>query len=637
MADLKPPVIKEIYRLIIQPGLWRDYTTFSSPGIVSAQWFRWYHGRLKRIGGWKYIVGLASFTTGPDFAAYDSPSGSPFTEPSYPGKQYANQDLTSPWQATYRTNSNQPYDQYDFTVDGAATFYDGQGLSTNGYRIPRKALIAVLDNLDNIVVTADYNQALISNPPPDTYGGIAFANVISPVTPTTFVDGVFPQGYGYVPNTIYTWSLDLVNLTTGFTSAATSSYIVAHPSCPAGNIADETNNYVFIIAASNLVDNAVMTPLSAAPQAGATLVTNTEVSVSGGVCAVGPFLFAYGNNGLIRNSDINNPLYWANPSDPDWQTLPGLTNDVNVGNSKIVKGVPYFGMQTYAALFWSLDNLYLATFIGAPAVFQYDIVGTNVGILGQNSVVARGTDYFWIAPGRFLAFQGGQVQELPNLQNKNWFFNNINYDVANKMWGILNPAFTEIIWFVPMFGASECNYMIIYNYQDQCFYDSQINRSAGAYSAAIGTPLWFNNQVNATTGEYELYLQETGIDAIGKDGSATVIPSSFLTGDLGNLSNSTIGSPKAPSGLLQNWNQLIRVEPDALMSGEWNLVVQTRQWANSDIVNGVPILFDLNTTHMDMREQGRIMQIFINNDTQGGDFYLGDFMLTTNIGDCEGI
>jgi hypothetical protein len=590
------------------------------------------------MGGFKYIVGLNAFNLSSEFKPNNSPFGNPMAEPSYPQKQYINQDLNLPWNSDFKTSEGVNYDSYNFTSNTKpATYYNLQGVTSDGYRVPRKLLNVVLDGVNKLIITADYSQPDFETS--DKLGGIAFANVLADVSQTQIVDGYFPRGWTYVPNTTYIWSIDYVNLTTGFALADTSTYIVTHAACGNQGVEDPENYYVFIAAASSLNDNVIMSPLDPNTPV-ANLASNTSVKVSGGICAVGPFLFAYGNNGLIRNSDINNPLKWADPSSEAWQQNPGLANDVNVCNSKIVKGVSYRGTGTYAALFWSLDSLIMANYVGAPAVFSYSILATNISIIAPNSVVERSGDFFWLGDGRFFTFSGGQVQEVKNEYNRDWFFSSIDKDYQYLSWGCLNPEFSEIWWFFPFKGSKECNYAIIFNYQDGVWYDTPIDRSAGIYSSVSQQPIWATPIPDSSdTATYDIYLHEEGLNNVNKNGVATPIFSSFTTPVIGYTSSQNIAAEKTSSGLINNWTSMFSLEPDAIISSDWVLETRVRRFANSPVTSDdINIYgFNSNTEKIDIKTQGRLIQFEVYNQSNDADFYLGDFMLTASPGDNEGI
>jgi len=474
-----------------------------------------------------------------------------------------------------------------------------------------------------------------------------------------------PMVDGYVAGE-YVWSLDSINLSTGESSVANATYVVAHPSCGNTKTIDDTKEYYVYVrnlaemTSGNDVplrwaDNTTpATPLSnwlvpmtygqnINPKATVSLqgnFMNSTVKVSGGVCAVGPFLFAYGNEGLIRNSDANNPSAWFSLTDEaSVYRNSGLANDVNVGTSKIVKGMSYRGGNSnYSVLFWSLDSLILASFVGAPAVFNYTIISNAVTILAQNSVIEVYGNYYWIGDNRFFVFAGGQVNEVPNELNRNWFFDNVNPQRQHIIWSSLNPQYNEIWWFFPKGDSYECNWALVYNYIDQVWYDTPINRSAGFYSGIYRHPVWVGNVPNSSYYGYDMWLHEQGTDARDYYGNITPIECNFTTPDIGLLSSSVPATPKQLSELKQNWINLFRFEPDGKLTGTWQIQVLGRTNPRGKI-EPVSVIYEMDesTLEVDMQEQWRVMQLQFSSCAVGADWYVGNNLLTLTIGDCEGV
>ena len=79
------------------------------------------------------------------------------------------------------------------------------------------------------------------------------------------------------------------------------------------------------------------------------------------------------------------------------------------------------------------------TFVGGAAGWQYDTLSQPTSILSKKGIVEHDGKFFWPGTDRFL-FYNGVVQELPNQMNSNWFFENINFENRNKVWG------TKIHW-----------------------------------------------------------------------------------------------------------------------------------------------------------------------------------------------
>ena len=247
-------------------------------------------------------------------------------------------------------------------------------------------------------------------------------------------------------------------------------------------------------------------------------VPMTEISgleVSGGVCASPPYLIYYGSDGQVGWSDANQP-----------QTLnSGDAGQDRVTGAKIVKGLPVRGANGPSALLWTLDSLVSMQYVGGGAIFRFTTITNQTSILAQNSVIEYDGNFFWIGVDRFLVFSGGQVQEVPNQNNLNWFFEGLSFENRQKVWAMKIPRFGEIWWFYPRGDATECTHAVIFNVREKTWYDCELARSAGFYSQvfhypvmadAVQTRLSMYIEINITSGTFE-----QGDDIVGTFSGAT--------------------------------------------------------------------------------------------------------------------
>ncbi len=212
--------------------------------------------------------------------------------------------------------------------------------------------------------------------------------------------------------------------------------------------------------------------------------------VSGGILCIAPYLVYFGSDGRVGWSDINQP-----------QTLnTGDAGQDRVTGAKVVKGLPVRGANGPSALLWSLDSLISMQYVGGAAIFRFTTITAQTSILAQNSPIEYDGSFFWIGVDRFLVFTGGQVQELPNQMNLNWFFDNLNYEHRQKVWAMKIPRFGEIWWFYPRGEATECTHAVIFNVREKTWYDCELARSSGYYSQVFHYPVMTNSIPN-TTGE----------------------------------------------------------------------------------------------------------------------------------------
>jgi len=298
------------------------------------------------------------------------------------------------------------------------------------------------------------------------------------VTATNSVSGLVfsvPKATGLASGTTY--YIIATNYTTTFTLSATSG------GSAITTIVNSTTGLIFTLGSYTKV----VLSAAATTTGNSTLTFNNNVSVSGGVVSLHPYVFVYGNNGLIRNCAAGNAQDWVSAD----------ANEVNVATGKIVQGLPVRGgSNAPSGLFWSLDSLVRVSYIGGTGTpiqyWRYDIISSQSSILSSQSAIEYDGVYYWCGVDRFLLYNG-TVKEIPNLYNQNYFFDNLNYNERQKVWVTKIPRFGEIWWFYPRGDATECTDAIIYNVRENVWYDAGealgARRSAGYFSQVLSRPV----------------------------------------------------------------------------------------------------------------------------------------------------
>jgi len=385
----------------------------------------------------------------------------------------------------------------------SAAVLTGAGQTVTGTGIPANTTVVattlVAPNLGSVAVVGTAGQMSCT-----ATNGLFIGQTVK-------VAGAFTgTSTGLVTGTTY--YITATNYTTTFTLSTTSG--------GAGIVttAGTTDGLVFTLGQ---FQNVQLSNAATATSAATTITFNNNISVSGGVVVLHPYVFVYGNDGLIQNCSAGNAQDWVSAD----------ANATNVAAGKIVQGLPVRGgSNAPSGLFWSLDSLIRVSYVGGtgtpPQYWRYDIISSQSSILSSQCAIEYDGIYYWIGVDRFLMYNG-VVKEVPNTMNQNYFFDNLNYAQRQKVWACKVPRFGEVWWFYPKGDATECTDAIIYNVRENTWYDAGealgACRSAGYFSQVFAYP------VEASWDASESQTVFTGT-------YATVSGSQFLYSDTYNTS-----------------------------------------------------------------------------------------------------
>ena len=315
-----------------------------------------------------------------------------------------------------------------------------------------------------------------------TLGGSALTTVASSISGLVFT---IPNYVGVVAG--QTYYIIATNYSTTFTLSATAG------GSAITTVVNTVNSFTYTLGQYELITMSAATAFSGS----LTITLNNNIAVSGGVVSLHPYLFVYGNNGLIQNCAAGNTNDWVSAD----------ANAVNVSTGKIVQGLPVRGGSNAPSdLFWSLDSLIRVSYIGGagtpPQYWRYDIISSQSSILSSQSAIEYDGIYYWCGVDRFLRYNG-VVKEIPNTMNQNYFFDNLNYNQREKVWATKVPRYGEIWWFYPRGNATECTDAIVYNIRENTWYDvgqsTGAYRSAGYFSQVFAYPVEANWATTAST------------------------------------------------------------------------------------------------------------------------------------------
>jgi hypothetical protein len=445
---------KKVFALDTKPGIQRDGTVFDKDVYSDGRWVRFQRGRPRKMFGYREIINNLA---GPSRGIYVNPQNA-FTN-VFSGYSDGLQRLPIDTNgvgsnlADFSLSSFTPSEYNQWKFDG---FFDVSGSGNSLLLAHPGQNLALIDSSTNTPVLAgDFN-------------GLTMSGV-----------GVF------------------TDTATTTTASATIVLAAANPYIGAGQTVTGTgipaNTVVVSVSTTNVV---ISNPATA--NGTVTVTFDNNISVSGGVVTLHPYVFVFGNNGFLKNCSAGNLEDWVSAD----------ANEVNVATSKIVQGLPVRGgSNSPSGLFWSLDSLIRVSYIGGqgtpPQYWRYDLISSQSSILSSQGVIEYDGVFYWCGVDRFLLYNG-VVKEIPNNMNQNYFFDNLNYSQRQKVYVTKVPRFGEIWWFYPRGNSTECNDAIVYNVRENVWYDAGqalgARRAAGYFSQVFRFPINAGWEINATGG-----------------------------------------------------------------------------------------------------------------------------------------
>lgn len=529
------------------PGIQRDGTQFDSKQCIDGQWVRFYKGRPKKIGGSMLldpggleiirnvynvdkqkdvtdcylgrastlsVCPIANSIANPEFDR--TPSGfvadpnNNWTFDRYTVLGDTNSIVLMP-NSIFTTNTSA---NVTVTVPSTANLTTGQYVTISGATDTNGITAAQLNISAQITVNAGqptftytsggtatstgygggnnitYLPNLANNPIATTNG----SNTITVTVPSTVnlrVGETITISGSAAVNNITASQINITAVIASIPSGTTFTYLTVGP--PAANatgssggtgvtlMTSNTTNYIIAHAAPNVLDinNETQTLIYWGDTKSTTPLVPISVSnpvASGGIVVLYPYFFKYGNDGVVT-ATLNPGGNWS-----DAISFP-------ITNTKIIKGLrTRGGGNAPAGLFWTLNSLIRANFIGGDALFSFGTIQDDISVLSQNCIVTQKQVFYWIGDNQFY-FYNGVVDILVNETNREYFFNNLNYEYANKVWGEYREKYQEIWWHFPKYPNTECSDAIVYNIIGKFWFDTVHGRSAGTTIGRYKYPL----------------------------------------------------------------------------------------------------------------------------------------------------
>lgn len=196
---------------------------------------------------------------------------------------------------------------------------------------------------------------------------------------------------------------------------------------------------------------------------------------------------------LIRWSDQENAVNWT----------PAATNQA--GSIRLSRGSNIVAAKQarQELLVWTDFSLYSLQYVGAPIVWQAQIVGENISVASQNCVAYANGVAYWMGRSRFYKYDGRSQSLRCDLRR--YVFEDFNKSQYEQVFGGTNEAFHEIWWFYCSSDSDRLNRYVVYNYLYDIWYYGSMERTAWLETSFDGFPY-------AATYSHNVVQHELGIN-----------------------------------------------------------------------------------------------------------------------------
>lgn len=252
-------------------------------------------------------------------------------------------------------------------------------------------------------------------------------------------------------------------------------------------------------------------------------------------------------------------------------------------------------------------------------------------------IEADGT-FYWPGVDRFLMYNG-VLQEAVNNISLDFFYDNLNFPFQQKVFATKIPRWGEIWFHFPAGTSTECNWALIYNYREKCWYDTPLpvdGRSAAIAPSTtfpypiIASAVGLQSQTVAGQTNFPMWQHEFGTDLI-RGNETLAIKSSITSPSIALVGGGLVlGGVSMPADSV--WTQVVRFEPDFLRNGDLSLDLLTRQFPEDD---DVVVPLTLSTDIDDIDKQARYMRYRITSNAAGNRYVLGQSLIHYRPGDRQ--
>ena len=334
---------------------------------------------------------------------------------------------------------------------------------------------------------------------------------------------------------------------------------------------------------------------------------------AGGIIFQAPYLFIYGNNGIIRFSTATDPFDFIDTNLVAVTTQKLIAARVNQGDGLVV---------------WSSKTLYRVFYDTQINSFNSAVLVPKISLLSPSSIVeGRNNTFYWVGKKQFYVYNG-VVKKIENPFNRNKFFAELDYKYSGKVWGMYVENYNEIWWFTPVKnsnGFKECAKMYNFDLDSGHWSDNILYRSCGLEADDFENP-WLASCVEESQipSAYQKSIWEHeygGFDIRikrGADDFSYPIQSYFQT----KLFSAFTANPQINTGL-----RILRYDKDFIHEGDVKISMLAYDYPSSDgtIMNEQTIT--QSDKKIDFQDSGRFISFKFESNVVGGFYQFGQNIL----------
>ena len=214
------------------------------------------------------------------------------------------------------------------------------------------------------------------------------------------------------------------------------------------------------------------------------------------------FLICFGTNDVYLTTFDPMLIRWSDQESlTDW--VPAVTNQA--GSIRLSRGSKIVtALQSRQEIFvWTDQSVYSLQYVGPPYVWNSQLLGDNVTIIGPNAAAIAASVLYWMGPDKFYVYDG-TVKTL-KCDLRQYIYDDINQTQPEQVFASTNEGFNEIWFFYCSANSSVVDRYVVYNYLEAIWYHGTMGRTAWLDTGLRPYPI-------AATYTYNLVDHESGVD-----------------------------------------------------------------------------------------------------------------------------